>query len=221
MSKSFETDWEEVHKNQEWGRYPSEDVVRFIARNYYNKERENVKILDFGCGAGANTWFLSKEGFDTYAFDGSKFAVEKAKAYLSKENLKADFQVADALEINYKKNYFDCIIDSAAICANTIENIVKMYEEIYEMLVDGGKLFTTGIFTTNTTGYGSGIKIEENTYKNISEGALCRKGVLHFFLKDEISEILAKIGFKNISIDMLRRTDRGYTIEYWIVSAEK
>lgn len=28
--------WENIHANQEWGKYPSEQVVRFVARNYYN-----------------------------------------------------------------------------------------------------------------------------------------------------------------------------------------
>ena len=83
--KSFSKEWEEIHRNQEWGKYPSEQLVRFIARNFYNKDRKNIKILDFGCGAGANTWFLAREGFDVYAFDGSESAVNRAKEYLNKD----------------------------------------------------------------------------------------------------------------------------------------
>lgn len=80
--KSFSEEWEKIHSTQEWGRYPSETVIRFIARNYYKTEREKIKILDFGCGAGAHTWYLAREGFDVYAFDGSKSAVDKAEKYL-------------------------------------------------------------------------------------------------------------------------------------------
>lgn len=68
-----------IHSTQEWGRYPSETVIRFITRNYYKAEREKIKILDFGCGAGAHTWNLAREGFDEYAFDGSKSAMDKAE----------------------------------------------------------------------------------------------------------------------------------------------
>ena len=50
MNKSFDTTWEDIHKTQEWGKYPSEDIIRFIARNYYKKERSNIKILDFEQG---------------------------------------------------------------------------------------------------------------------------------------------------------------------------
>lgn len=50
--KSFDNVWEEIHSTTEWGQYPSEHVIRFVARNYYKKDRANTKILDFGCGGG-------------------------------------------------------------------------------------------------------------------------------------------------------------------------
>lgn len=221
MNKSFDNTWEEIHKSQEWGKYPSEDIIRFVARNYYNKERKNIKILDFGCGAGASTWYLAREGFDTYAFDGSASAVTKAKAYLAKENLEAHFEVADALDISYENNFFDCIIDSAVVYANTIKNITDMYKKIYDLLVPAGKLFATGLFTPNTAGYGTGILLEKNTFKDLTEGALAGRGTVHFFEKEEILELLDSIGFHNINIDVTKRTDRGKIVEYWIVSADK
>ncbi len=52
--------WEKIHSQKVWG-YPSEHVIRFVARNYYKRNRSEVKILDFGCGTGANTWSLARE----------------------------------------------------------------------------------------------------------------------------------------------------------------
>ena len=67
--------------------YPTEHVIRFIARNYYNvPERGKIKILDFGCGTGAHTWYLAREGFDAYAFDGSESAIRRAKKDLQKKD---------------------------------------------------------------------------------------------------------------------------------------
>ena len=220
MKKTFDQIWEDIHKNKEWGRYPSEEVIRFVARNYYNQDRDKVKILDFGCGAGANTWFLAREGFDTYAFDGSKTAVNKAKSYLKKENLNAKFQVADALEVSYPENYFDCIIDGFVISLSTLSNIISIYQKVYKLLLPGGKIFSTGA-TKSTTGWDSGIKIEEDTYKDLKRGLLKDRGTIHFFQKEEQIKILEKIGFKNINFYTMTRKEEEDILELWVITAQK
>lgn len=42
--------WDEIHQKGKWGSYPTEHVIRFVARNFYNTDRKTVKMLDFGCG---------------------------------------------------------------------------------------------------------------------------------------------------------------------------
>ena len=101
--------WEKIHSSREWGGYPSEHVIRFIARNYYNKKRAEVKILDFGCGSGANTWFLAREGFDTYAFDISESAINNLNNRMEKEGLSVNSLVSDGLALPYEDEMFDAI----------------------------------------------------------------------------------------------------------------
>ena len=218
--KSFSQDWEEIHKNQEWGKYPTESVIRFVARNYYKSERTKIKILDFGCGAGAHTWYLAREGFDVYAFDGSQSAVEKAEKYLNQCGLKAHFAVMDGAEIQYEKEFFDCVIDSVCIYANLRNAIKKMYQEVYTVLKNGGKLYTS-CFGTGTEGYGTGICMEEGTYKDIEKGVLQGRAIAHFYTKEEFYEILQSCGFKNIEIDEMIYTDNGIKVEQFIAKAEK
>jgi 2-polyprenyl-3-methyl-5-hydroxy-6-metoxy-1,4-benzoquinol methylase len=132
--KSFDMVWEKIHATQEWGKYPSEPVIRFVARNYGKMDRDSIKILDFGCGGGSHTWYLAREGFDVYAFDGSKSAVRKVGERLGQEGLAADLRVRDALELDYEEGFFDCVIDNATICANRYQNIIQMYSEIHKLL---------------------------------------------------------------------------------------
>lgn len=217
--QSFDTIWETIHKNQEWGKYPSEPVIRYVARNYYNKIRKQIKILDFCCGAGSHTWYLAREGFDVYAFDGSKSAVNKVKDRLEKEGLKADLRVRDALELDYEDNFFDCVIDNVAIYANKFENITKMYEKIYDMTKQGGGIFTS-VFSKHTTGYGMGEQIEKDTFINISCGVLKGRGIVHFYDESEISALLDKIGFCDIKTDLMHYTDNGNVVEQIFASAK-
>lgn len=219
--KSFTEEWEKIHQKQEWGRYPSENVIRFVARNYYGMERSKVRILDFGCGAGANTWYLAREGFDVYAFDGSETAVKRAKDYLETEGYNdVKFAVMDGLELNYPYDFFDCIIDNACIYANTYSVIQKMYKEVFAILKKGGKLFSS-CFGIATEGFESGNMLESNTYENIKMGALAGRACAHFFTKEQLENVVEMVGFTNIIIDEMSYTDNGHRIEMFILQATK
>ena len=83
MQKSFNEEWEAIHSTQEWGTYPSEHVIRFIARNYYKTERDKVKILDFGCGSGRDTKYFLEKGYQVAATDGSAELCRLAGSFTS------------------------------------------------------------------------------------------------------------------------------------------
>lgn len=217
---SFNEEWEAIHSTQEWGIYPTEHVIRFIARNYYKAERKNTRILDFGCGAGAHTWYMAREGFDVYAFDGSESAIKNAEKRLVREHLSAKLAVLDALDVTYPDNFFDAIVDNVCIYGNLLEHIKEMYSNTYRMLKPGGKLLTT-CFGKRTEGYGAGTALEKDTYVNITEGALIGRGTTHFYSKEELESVLLETGFKNIMIDTVLYTDRQIQIEQFVAIAEK
>ena len=185
MEKANNTKWENIHSEREWGRYPGEPVIRFVARNFYSKNRKDVKILDFGCGQGAHTWYLAREGFDTYAFDGSPSAVNKTNDRLKDEGLKAVVSVKDALSVDYDDEYFDAVIDAGCICCNNFSDFKSMYANIHRMLKRGGMLYSSG-FGYGTTGYGCGTKIENGTYDGIDKGVLADVGLIHFTSESEM-----------------------------------
>ncbi len=97
--------------------------------------------------------------------------MDKVKQLLEKERLSACLKVMDALELDYKDNFFDCIIDNATIYANKYRNIKLMYSKIFKILKEGGRLLTVN-FSTNTTGYGTGKELEKNTFCDITSGRL-------------------------------------------------
>ena len=78
--------WENLFSSGNWGQYPGEDLIRFVARNFYAvADRSATRILEVGCGPGANLWFLAREGFAAHGIDGSPSAVAKSRSRLDRE----------------------------------------------------------------------------------------------------------------------------------------
>ena len=108
MSKNF---WNKVFKKKKWGEYPSEHLVRFVAKNYYQyKNKKKIRVLEIGCGTGANIKYLCEKGFDVYGLDYSNIAIIRAKKYLNKNKLSANLNCGNANNMEYPNNFFDLII---------------------------------------------------------------------------------------------------------------
>jgi SAM-dependent methyltransferase len=220
---TFDPIWETIHQTHDWGKYPAEEIVRFVARTYYRRPRGDVPILDWGCGAGVVSWFLCREGFTPVGFDGSLTALKKARERLENETGTAHFFQAEATRLPLRDASFEAIIDSAAMYANTLAHFRLMLRECRRLLRPGGKLFSTGLFEVGMSGYGTGIEIEPQTYRDIESGPLAGRGLSRFFRHEEIPDLWAECGFPDIRIDRLERTDQNglHRISYFMVEATR
>ena len=135
---SWDSIWDKIFAENEWGKYPSENLIQFIARNYYKSQRDKINILEIGCGPGANIWYLSREGFKAFGIDGSKIAISKAINRIKKEGLTAELEVGDVEKLPYDNNYFDTVIDNECLFANTYKSSEKINSEIKRVMKVGG-----------------------------------------------------------------------------------
>jgi 2-polyprenyl-3-methyl-5-hydroxy-6-metoxy-1,4-benzoquinol methylase len=100
--------WEEKFQTEEWGKYPPERVIRFVARNFYaSPDRQAIRLLDAGYGPGACTWYMAREGFRVAGIDGSPTAIKRANERLRTEGLSADLQVGDYVVLPWPDEFFD------------------------------------------------------------------------------------------------------------------
>jgi len=128
--------WEEIYRVRDLGKYPAEDLIRFIARNFYKApNRKDIKILEVGCGQGANIWYIAREGFSIYGVDGSSSAIDYAKKRLDQEisGWSGSLTVGDVVSLDFEDNYFDAVIDNEAVTHNSFENSKAIYNEMQEL----------------------------------------------------------------------------------------
>ena len=219
---TWDSTWEKVFKEKEWGKYPAESVIRFVARNFYSvPKRSEIKILDAGCGAGANLWFMAREGFKVYGVDGSKTAIERANNRLKKE-LGDQFEklvgggvfVGDMQQLPFENDFFDAVIDARAISCNDYESSKKIYRELARVCKSKGKLYTT-MYASGTWGLNeSGIS---------TEGFLASTGFHRLTKYEEIEDLITD--WNILTIDKFMQTLDGikndHWIKEWIITASK
>lgn len=201
--KSWDPIWEKIFSVRSWGKYPPEELVRFVSRNFYQiKDREKIKILDLGCGPGAASWYMAKEGFSVCGIDGSPTAIKLVKKRFVNEGLSGEFKVGDIVKIDYPDNSFNGVVDVCSIQHNSTENIRLILMEIYRVLKVGGSFF------------GLMIAKDENL-------AATWSGQIHFFRQSEIKKIFEI--FRDLKIEYVTRSKNNQTSEqkFWIVEAKK
>ncbi|WP_291953018.1 class I SAM-dependent methyltransferase [Campylobacter sp.] len=145
---SNEEIWEQIFSKKEWGKYPSESIIRFIARNFYNvQDRSKINILELGLGTGANLWFCAKEGFNVSGIEWSKTGVERFKARMKDENLSdkiKQIKIGDYVERldEFEDESFDAWIDSYSLAYNDFEKTKFIIQKAMKKLKSGGKFLS-------------------------------------------------------------------------------
>jgi ubiquinone/menaquinone biosynthesis C-methylase UbiE len=202
--------WDEKFSSRAWGRYPPEDLVRFMGRRFRDADRKLVHVLEVGCGPGANLWFLHREGFAVHGIDVSQTAIELATSRLATENAvissaAANLRVGNFSNLPWPNENFDVVVDIFALYANTLEVILQALHEVDRVLKPGGLLYTK-LWGTHTTGFGQGIELEPGTFDAIPTGPCTNMGVTHFFTLEEIETVFGSF-FQTIAIDRVIRDD--------------
>lgn len=214
--------WESIFRGREqWGRYPPEELVRFIARHYYAARRADVRVLEIGCGPGAGPgWYLAREGFRYAGIDGAPTAIERSKQRFAEEHLQGEFEVGAVEALPWADGTFDCVVDIACLQHNATEPARRMIDEVFRVLKPGGRHFS---LTTRPGcwGDGSGVRIDEATYRDLTEGPFAAMGAVRFSTAAQLRVLYS--AFTELELEhSIRSVDsERHEIANWIVTCKK
>ena len=234
---NFDTNWEDkiYNKGLQINEYPYGELVSifFQSMKLIPKEKPNneIKILELGCGAGNNLWFLSELGYDVYGIDGSVSACKIAKEKMHKRNVNVNIQNAYFDKLPFENESIDIIIDRTATYCGKLSTIKSWWNEANRILKRGGMVISF-MFSDNSPHLKriknkeyKADKVEHNTYTNINKGTFRNTGLIHFTKYSEIDEIFHFLDIKFINLHegniMKKNIEYEYGTSEWIIVGTK
>lgn len=143
--------WEKIHQSMDWGLEPDPLLEDFVKTHY--PDARDMRVLDIGCGRGANTLLLAKTGFQVVAADVSFTALKKMREIYI-EDLDIIPTLADITTTLFPPNWFDLIVDVVSLSQLPETDIAAVIGKARDWLKPGGRLFSklaTAPFDSNLT----------------------------------------------------------------------
>jgi SAM-dependent methyltransferase len=116
-----------------------EEVINFC----YSLSKVGL-VLDVGCSNGRNLIPFLERGFPCVGLDFSKSMIRKAKLFLKKRGLSANFLIADLRFLPFKGKTFDYIIYTRVLHhIPTTQLRIKSLEEVARVAKEGAEFLIT------------------------------------------------------------------------------
>lgn len=210
-------------------RYPNEQVIQFLAAHYFSLprlKRKKIKVLELGCGSGANLWMIAEEGFDTYGIDIARTGIRLCRKMLKSHGVTASLAVGNMRKLPYRGGQFDAIVDVFTVEHTTLEGHRQTFAEVFRCLKPGGRFFSWHLGSKSISfTRGGGKKLDRYTTEDTPNTNVpyANNGITCFITVPLAKNMLAQAGFIDITVERVTRSYKNLTqeVEYFAISARK
>lgn len=211
-------------------RYPNESLIQFLASRYFKltvSDRKPIRLLEVGCGSGANLWMMAKEGFATHGMDSSAKGLDLARQYLGEKwGVTADLRQGSFTELPYENNYFDAVVDVVSLQHLNLKDSRSALSEIARVLKPGGAFFSYRLSDASVMYQSSGGNwLDAVTVDNIADPSmpLFNNGPTSFWSPGIARGIYLEIGLDLLSVEQQGRTyeNGAKYVEYLVITSAK
>jgi len=205
--------WNEVYKNgKHLSIWPWSDIVSNFYKLFPLEEILNrqlpLKVLELGCGAGANIPLFNNEMIHYTGVDISSHIVDKLKTNYPN----CSFRIGDFTQkLDFKENTFDLIIDRASLTHNNYESIVKCLIQCRHVLKKKGYFLGVDWFSKEHQEFKKGSPIDENTRVFKGDNYFSNLGPVHFSDEKDILKLFSK--FEIVEITHKKHISQGEKIK--------
>jgi len=218
--------WEDIFARRPWGKYPAEELIRFVAGHFYQAQpRHAVKLLEVGFGTGANLWYAAREGFTVHGIEGAQAGCDRAVRRLDEEvpgwrAHGAELRVGDICEpLPYADGSFDAVIDSDAVTCNGFDEACRVYAEMHRVTRPGGLLYIRTP-ASGCWGEGTGEAHGHGAWR-CAEGPFAGTGVVRFTREEDLGTLLGP--WRPVHVEQVSRTleNRSRLHVEWVIVARR
>lgn len=178
---SFSEKWEMQFSDAtsaQISRWPWSDLVSFVMR-YARPSGPEFRVLELGCGSGANVPFFRYLNVDYCAVEGSQSAVRMLKE--TYPDWADRFAQTDFTKDIHFDGPFDLIFDRGSLPHNHTAPIRDCLALVDKALKPGGTYIGIDWFSTELSDYQRGEQGDDvYTRINIEDGPLSNVGPVHF-----------------------------------------
>ncbi len=207
--------------------YPNDALIRELAIRFFRKspkERSEIRILEIGCGSGANLWMVAREGFDTTGSDFSSEGLKYCEETMDHWGVKAHLVHADMMSLPFEDNSFDYVFEIMAMQHLDFEQHKVALSEVERILKDGGEFFSYHVSENSISFLATEERVDHCTVPNVADGLpLSNNGQMSFLSANEARRLLMDCGLEPGEIDREIRSYDGQkvSVEYLLIRAKK
>jgi len=193
---SFSNEWDDKYKaNTHFSKWPWSDLVSLVMR--HRPQKRNFRVLELGCGAGANIPFFVSLEAEYFAVEGSSTIVENLHNRFPQ--LQNNISVGDFTE-SLPDLEFDLIVDRASLTCNHEASIMKCLDICHDRLALNGKFIGVDWFSTQHSDYSKGTQAEDVwTRRDMFGSGFEGTGRAHFSDQNHLLELFKAFKVVNLS----------------------
>ena len=219
---AFSNEWDKVYQcGAQDSVWPWSDLVSYVMR-YSRPAREAFRVLELGCGAGANIPFFVSLGVEYFGIEGSPSIVDRLrKRYPTIQHriVAGDF----TLEIPFDTE-FDLVVDRSSVTHNPTVDIVRCLDIVHRKLKQGGTFIGIDWFSTSHADYPKGTEVvDEFTRSGFQDGQFSEVGRVHFSDELHLLDLFQRFEFLALEHKIIHRhipVGRG-TFASWDLAVRK
>ena len=213
--------WDKIYQRSEQiSVWPWSDLVSIVMR-HARPTTNDFKVIELGCGAGANIPFFLSLGVEYYSVEASEVIVSRLhKTY---PELKNRIIVGDFTE-TLPSGEFDLIFDRGSLTCNTTNAIKKCLQLCHDQLKPDGKYIGVDWYSTKCSFFSQGEVEDEWTRVNFRGDSIVDQIRLHFSNKEHLLDLFENFVFQHLehkTVESELNSDQPVIASWNFVSTKK